>query len=82
MLTQVRAYLQQHTQASLADMSVHFDIEIDALRPMLQKWITKGKVKKILTKPACSGCQQCSSGSNEAYLWIDNEPTLIATSQS
>jgi hypothetical protein len=69
-LSQLRDYLQQHGQASLADIALHFDVEPDALRGMLEVWIGKGKVRRVRATAACgTRCSQCDPASTEIYLW-------------
>jgi hypothetical protein len=40
-LSDLRTYLQQQRRVSLADLVTHFNIDADALRGMLSKWIAK-----------------------------------------
>ncbi len=37
-LSDIRKYLSENRIASLKDLSVHFDIEPDAMQGMLQEW--------------------------------------------
>ncbi|MEE4638905.1 MAG: FeoC-like transcriptional regulator [Wenzhouxiangella sp.] len=69
-LSDIRDYLQTHRRAALADMSMHFRVEPDALRGMLQKWMTKGRVEKLPAGTPCSGgCCRCNPQSIEIYEW-------------
>ncbi|WP_078119697.1 FeoC-like transcriptional regulator [Thiosocius teredinicola] len=71
-LSELRDYLQMHRRVALKDMAYRFDTDQDALRGMLQKWISKGRVKKLPTGTACSsGCCKCDSASLEMYEWVD-----------
>ena len=70
-LTEVRDYLQSRGQASLRDMALSFGMNQDALRPLLEQWIAKGKVEKLPTGTACGGgCSSCAPQEIEIYKWI------------
>ena len=72
-LTQVRDYLKQKGQAPLRDMALEFGIDQDALRPIVELWITKGKVVKLPEGSACGGgCNGCEPQTIELYQWIDS----------
>jgi len=72
-LTQVRDYLKQKRQAPLRDMALEFGIDQDALRPIVELWITKGKVVKLPEGSACGGgCNSCEPQTIELYQWIDS----------
>ena len=71
-LPEIRRYLSQRGQASLADIALHFDIEPDALRGMLEVWMRKGKIQKQLATASCgSSCNKCQSDATEIYAWVD-----------
>ena len=70
-LSELRDYLQQKQRLSLLEMANHFDIDVDALRGMLSKWIKKGKVKRLdLGKDCGTGCCKCDPAMTELYEWI------------
>jgi hypothetical protein len=72
-LPEIRRYLRQRGQASLADIALHLDIDPDALRGMLEVWMRKGKVRRQLATASCgSSCSQCQSAATEIYTWIEN----------
>jgi len=72
-LSQIKGYLEQRGQASLADIALHFDSKPDAVRGMLEIWIRKGKVRKHQLNSACgSSCCTCDSDTTEIYEWIGN----------
>lgn len=71
-LTQVRDYLKTRGQAPLRDMALEFGMEQDALRPIIEQWIAKGKVEKLPEGTACGGgCNSCAPQTIELYQWID-----------
>jgi len=70
-LSDLKAYLQERSQATLADMAVHFDAEADAVRAMLDVWIRKGKAERFTVSPDCGGhCTRCAPETTEIYRWI------------
>jgi len=70
-LTQVRDYLKQRGQAPLRDMALEFSMDQDALRPIVEQWVAKGKVEKMPEGSACGGgCNNCEPQSIELYQWI------------
>lgn len=81
-LLDLQSYIQQHNQASIRDLSLHFHMEPDALRGMLEHWIRKGRLKRLDLTPECgcgcgkkrntSSCTSCGvEDSFEIYAWQD-----------
>lgn len=71
-LSDLRDYLKEMRRVALADIAAHFDMDADALRGMLGKWISKGKVRKLpLTSSCGTSCCQCDKALTEIYEWID-----------
>jgi putative ferrous iron transport protein C len=72
-LSDLRAYLQQHHKVALIDLVNHFHMDADALRGMLTKWISKGYVRKMSKESACgTGCCQCDPALTELYEWVEH----------
>ena len=72
-LSDIRRYLQQCGQATLADIALHFDADPDAMRGMLEVWIRKGKVYKRMATASCGGsCTQCDPAATEIYVWTES----------
>ena len=70
-LTQIRDYLKQQGQAPLRDMAITFDMDPDALRPLLAHWISKGRIRKLPAGSPCpGGCSACLPDSVEIYQWL------------
>ena len=56
-LIQVKQYLRERKIVPLRDMALHFRVEVDTLRPLLETWVRKGKVRKLPgSTAACKGC--------------------------
>ena len=71
-LSELRDYLKTHHRAALIDMAHRFEIDPEALRGMLDKWVAKGRVIKLPAQTVCdSGCGKCDQASVEIYEWND-----------
>ncbi len=72
-LSDLRGYLQSNRRATLHDLVLHFHMDADALRGMLGKWISKGKVRQSAAGNACGsgGCCKCDPLLTEIYEWVD-----------
>lgn len=79
-LLDLKAYIERHNQVSLRDLALHFHLEPDALRFMLDHWIRKGRVKRLDFTPDCgcgcgtkrkaTSCNGCGvEDSFEIYAW-------------
>jgi len=70
-LSDIKRYLAERGQATLADIALHCDAEPDAVRGMLEQWIRKGKVEKRMAGGSCgSNCSSCDPASVELYFWL------------
>jgi len=71
-LSQLRRYLQLNRRAALADLALHFRMEPDALRGMLEQWRRKGRVRHLPAGTPCGGgCCRCEPATVEIYEWIE-----------
>ncbi|MDD4914127.1 MAG: FeoC-like transcriptional regulator [Methylococcales bacterium] len=72
-LSDLRDYLRNKHRATLNELVIHFQMDADALRGMLGKWISKGKVRQLpASNAACgSSCCQCDPLLMEIYEWVD-----------
>ncbi len=69
-LIQVKQYLRERKIVPLRDMALHFRVEVDTLRPLLETWVRKGKVRKLPgSTAACKGCCTCDPATIELYAW-------------
>ena len=70
-LIQLKKYIQSRTIVPLQDMALHFQVEVETVRPLLDVWISKGKVRKLQqTTGVCKGCCKCDPATVEVYEWI------------
>ena len=71
-LIQLKNYLRLRRIVPLQDMALHFQTDIETVRPLLAVWIDKGKVQKRAgSSGSCKGCCQCDPAVVEIYEWID-----------
>ena len=68
-LKDVQSYLAENSKASLAELSTYFQMDGNALRPLLKRLIHKGRVR-LMTAQKCSGCSHCPPEVLEFYEWI------------
>lgn len=71
-LSELKTYVQQKRRVVLQDLVVHFNVEADALRGMLSKWVSKGRLRKVSAEAACgTSCCKCDPALTEIYEWVD-----------
>lgn len=69
-LYELRAYIKEKKTVTLNELVIHFNMDADALRGMLRKWISKGKVRQLPVNSACgTSCCKCDSTLTEFYEW-------------
>jgi putative ferrous iron transport protein C len=76
MLTDLKGYLVERRAASLSEMALRFSAAPDALRPMLEHWIRKGKVRRT-GGAKCGGCASCAAADIEFYEWLEPQPADV-----
>ena len=73
-LSELRRYLKQQKTVTLHDLVIHFNIDADALRGMLGKWMSKGKVRQLPVNSGCgTSCCKCDPTLTEFYEWIESK---------
>jgi putative ferrous iron transport protein C len=70
MLTALQTYIADHGTVSIADLSLHFRTDSQALRPMLTKLSRKGRIRALPAPTKCSDCTCCDLSSLECYEWV------------
>ncbi len=68
-LTDIQGYLQKCGKISLAELSLHFQMDTDAIRPLLKRLINKGRIR-LMKGEKCGSCSHCSSEMIEFYEWV------------
>lgn len=71
MLTQARDLVRQQGVASLQEVAFQLGVSNAVARALLQKWIEKGRIERLATPSACSGCTLCDSAPREFYRWCE-----------
>ena len=70
--SEVKRYLSERRIAPLNDIALHFDMQPDAVRGLLEHWIRKGKVRRFADEGCqdncCGGCSE--NGHKEVYEWL------------
>ena len=71
-LSDLRNFMQEKRRVTLNELVLHFQVDANALRGMLNKWINKGKVKQSPVSNNCgTSCCKCDPLLTEIYEWID-----------
>ncbi|WP_310601408.1 FeoC-like transcriptional regulator [Desulfobulbus sp.] len=72
-LITVKQYLRMRKIVPLQDLAFHFQTEADSIRPLLDIWMKKGKVRKRTGDAAtgCKGCCKCDPATIEVYEWVE-----------
>ena len=69
-LVQLKHYLRTRKSTPLQDVALHFKVEVETVRPLLEVWIKKGKVsKREGAAGKCKGCCKCDPATIETYEW-------------
>lgn len=69
---EIKKYLSQRKLATLNDIALHFRMTTEAVAPMLDLWIRKGRVKKHDGNLGCrKGCCKCDEAAIVSYEWLD-----------
>ncbi|MGB3789273.1 MAG: FeoC-like transcriptional regulator [Phormidesmis sp.] len=73
-ITELQQYLRDRPKVSMAELQLHFGMEPDPLRDILNRLIRKGRVLREDGK-LCGGCRSCAAEAIEFYEWV-RHPTL------
>ena len=72
-LKDISHYIKERGQAPLRDIALHFRIDEEVARDMVQTLITKGRVEIMPAGTSCNGCQQCPPETVEIFSWISEK---------
>jgi len=71
-LIQLKHYLRERNITPLQDAAYYFNVDVETIRPLLNIWVAKGKVRKRSEiGGACKGCCKCDPATVETYEWIE-----------
>ncbi|MBK5930931.1 FeoC-like transcriptional regulator [Halochromatium salexigens] len=82
MLIQARDLVRQQGLASLQEVALQLGVSSEVARALLAKWVAKGRIERLPTATACSGCTLCDSAPRELYRWSGNRADSAAHSRS
>ncbi len=70
-LTDLKNYIKTRQQVSLKDIALHFDVEPETAKGMLDFLVKKGRISLRSNPLSCaSGCSSCSEAENsDIYIW-------------
>jgi putative ferrous iron transport protein C len=74
MLMDIKSYLAGRGPASLSEIAGSLSADPDAIRPMLDHWIRKKKIRRVGTAARCHGCTSCALADLEFYEWAAATP--------
>ena len=75
-LIEIQRYLSEQGRVSLAQMELHFRIDADALRGIIEQLVRKGRVRKLPIPEHCHGCTECSTECIQFYEWASSSPDI------
>ena len=81
MLRDIQTYIAKHHTVSMADLTLHFQADEEAIEPMVNKLFRKGRVRKIPVPEQCGGCSCCSPSGLELYEWTGQAAGVISLSK-
>lgn len=68
MLLQIRDFIQREQVASTQQLAREFNLDEQALQPMLDIWINKGVIERCQEKTECqSACARCKTNAPVFY---------------
>ncbi|MDR0588334.1 MAG: FeoC-like transcriptional regulator [Burkholderiales bacterium] len=74
LLIELRDYVKERQEASLAEIASRFKLPESALEAMMQHWVQKGVIEvKTADSPCCRGCKGCKSRCALIYRWFDKK---------
>ncbi|PXY96428.1 hypothetical protein DKK71_09425 [Snodgrassella alvi] len=83
LITAIRDYLITIGQASLQDLSRHFQVQESAMEQMLNFWLRKGIIRQIdsyqpsCQQSKCSDCFICPEGARKIYQAVTGTDRTI-----
>ena len=70
-LIAVKQYLKERGGVvPLKDVALRFGRDADAVRPLLEVWVGKGKVRHTQAEACGKGCCKCNPEDLEVYEWV------------
>ncbi len=77
-LAEIKNYLMTRGRAPLSDIALHLESDPQAVRGMLDRWVHKGKVRKLPINSSCGrSCKECDPDTTEIYEWLDSDKAVV-----
>ena len=76
LLTDIKSYMVTRRRVSLDDLGLHFTVEPNAMRGLMETWIAKGRARRIGDQLPCGTCGKCESATTEIYEWLDDKAAV------
>ncbi len=70
-LSDIQKFIADNKRASIGDLKIHFRMDGDALRGMLNRLIRKGRISKMAEAKKFGGCGSCAEDATEIYVWVN-----------
>lgn len=72
MIARLSQLLQTHGRASLTELALALHSAPEALAPMLELLMRKGRVREVVGAQGgrCGGCCKCEKGAMKVYEWV------------
>lgn len=72
MLAEIKTFLKTNGPRSLPQLANQFNMQANALQPMLTLLVRKGQLRLCQKTPRCgTQCNQCSLMQTQIYEWIE-----------
>lgn len=72
MLYDLRSYIKKYRQVAITQVCREFNIDAQALKPILDIWVKKGVIKSFASPIACkSSCGACKFSTESYYCWVE-----------
>jgi predicted transcriptional regulator of viral defense system len=79
-ISRLSEYLQRHQRASVRDMALSLDTDVEALRSMLNMLERKGRIARLPSGTSCSGgCGKCQPETVEIYEWVSHDQQVASS---
>jgi hypothetical protein len=73
MLLEITKLLKERKRMSLREISVHFDVPVDALEPMLEQLVKKGHAHVLNIKGCTRTCAGCFCADRDQMIVYECE---------
>ena len=75
MLTAARDFVRAQGVTSLHEVAMHLGVSEEVADALMQKWLEKGRIERVATRPKCSACDLCAGAPTSLYRWTGSQPS-------